>query len=125
MGYYETHGDKICRYVAWHWKNLGTPPSLRDVCKAVGIKSPGTMHRLLVALEVNGRLRKDPYKKTISVVEEVAPELCDHDWRITNLDFLDTGEAVVKCLKCKRKTAVEVDIDWNDLTTCPRYCGNV
>jgi hypothetical protein len=38
---------------------------------------------------------------------------------------MDTGEAVVKCLKCGRKTATEISIDWDNPETCPRYMGEM
>lgn len=122
---YDKYGDKVCRYIAWHWKNLGCGPSIRDIGKVIGIESAGSVHRLLVQLAIAGRIKRDPYKRIITIVDEANPEICDHDWRILNPDFLEASETLLKCLKCKRKTAVELSIDWGNPETCPRFMGEV
>ena len=76
-------------------------------------------------MEVEGRIRRDGYKRTVITVQDVDPEFCQHDWRITNKDCIALGEALVECLHCHRSTAVEFHPDWNDLETCPRYTGQV
>ena len=117
-------GDVVCRYIAWHWRELGYPPSLRAIGKATNISSPSTVQKILIALEREGRLIRDPYKKTVRVANGVNPATCDHDWRITNSDFTATGEAMIECLYCHRRTAVQFQPDWaRDLESCPRFMG--
>lgn len=41
----------------------GFPPSVREICEALGLKSPGSMHKNLQALEADGFLEKPPGKK--------------------------------------------------------------
>jgi len=123
--YIKLRGDAVCRYIAWHWRELGYPPSMRDIGRAVHIASPSTVQKVLIALEREGRLIRDPYKKTVRVANGYSPALCEHDWRITNRDFVDIGEAVVECLYCHRRTAVETSVDWDNPETCPRFMGEV
>ena len=40
----------------------GYPPTVREICAAIGIKSTSTVHKDIVALEKNGYLKKDPAK---------------------------------------------------------------
>jgi SOS-response transcriptional repressor LexA len=122
---YDKFGDKACRYIAWHWKHLGCSPSIRDIGKAVGLESAGSVHRLLVKLAIAGRIQRDPYKRIITIVDEANPALCEHDWRILNEDFQNAPETLLKCLKCQRRTAVEMHIDWDNPETCPRFMGEV
>ncbi len=42
--------------------NRGFPPSVRDICKAVGLKSTSSVHSHLETLEKNGYIRRDPTK---------------------------------------------------------------
>lgn len=40
----------------------GYPPSVREICSAVGLSSPSTVHAHLNALEEKGYIRRDPQK---------------------------------------------------------------
>lgn len=40
--------------------NRGFPPSVREICKAVGLKSTSSVHAHLETLEKNGYIRRDP-----------------------------------------------------------------
>ena len=52
----------IIRFVAEHTRDRGYPPSVREICKAVGLVSPASVQRHLVILEQQGFLRRDPTK---------------------------------------------------------------
>lgn len=59
--------DFICTYSAEH----GYPPSVREIGREVGLKSPSTVHMHLNSLEELGLIRRDPKKpRTIEVVRE-------------------------------------------------------
>ena len=118
-------GDAVCRYVAWHWRELEYPPSLRDIGVAVGIRSSASVHKVVIELEQEGRLVRDPYKRFIRVVNGSDQKTCEHDWRITNKDFVGAESVLVECTHCHRRTAAELKVDWSDLATCPKYMGEV
>lgn len=48
----------------------GYPPSVREICEAVGLNSPSTVHSHLNALVEAGAIRKDPSKPRALVVTE-------------------------------------------------------
>ena len=52
----------IIHFVAEHTRERGYPPSVREICKAVGLVSPASVQRHLVILEQQGFLRRDPSK---------------------------------------------------------------
>lgn len=51
-------------------ENKGYPPSVREICKAVGFKSTSTVHSYLSKLEEEGYIVKDPSKpRALKVVK--------------------------------------------------------
>lgn len=52
----------IIRFVAEYTRERGYPPSVREICTAVGLISPASVQRHLVILEKQGFLRRDPTK---------------------------------------------------------------
>ncbi len=52
----------IIHFVAEYTRERGYPPSVREICKAVGLISPASVQRHLVILEQQGFLRRDPSK---------------------------------------------------------------
>lgn len=54
----------------------GYPPAVREICAAVGLKSPATVHAHLNNLEANGYIRRDPTKNR-------AIEIIDDDFNLT------------------------------------------
>ncbi len=49
----------------------GYPPSVREMCQAVGLRSTSSVHSHLETLEENGYIRRDPAKpRTIEIVDE-------------------------------------------------------
>ena len=47
----------------------GYPPSVREICEGVGLKSPSTVHSHLSSLEDKGYIRRDPAKgRAIEIV---------------------------------------------------------
>ena len=52
----------ILDYIKNEILNKGYPPSVRDICQAVGLKSTSSVHAHLETLEKNGYIRRDPTK---------------------------------------------------------------
>ncbi len=52
----------ILNYIKQSLMDRGYPPAVREICTAVGLKSPSTVHAHLSSLEKKGYIRKDPTK---------------------------------------------------------------
>lgn len=60
-------------------REKGYPPSVRELCIAVGLSSTSTVHSHLNTLEKKGFIRRDPSKpRTIEVLDEQVNWLEDH-----------------------------------------------
>lgn len=62
---------KILEYMKSEIKTKGYPPTVREICTAVGIKSTSTAHKDIESLVRQGFLKKDPSKpRALMVVEK-------------------------------------------------------
>ncbi|MGI6451925.1 MAG: transcriptional repressor LexA [Syntrophomonadaceae bacterium] len=52
--------NEILQFIKDKIRNYGYPPSIREIGKAVGLKSSSTVHSYIVQLEEKGFLRRDP-----------------------------------------------------------------
>ena len=52
----------ILEFIRSEIEQKGYPPSVREICSAVGLKSTSSVHAHLTQLEKKGRLRRDPTK---------------------------------------------------------------
>ena len=70
-GKISTKQKEILEYIKDQIINRGFPPSVRDICEAVHLKSTSSVHSHLEALEKNGYIRRDPAKpRTIEIVDD-------------------------------------------------------
>ncbi|ATD55077.1 transcriptional repressor LexA [Clostridium chauvoei] len=53
---------EIYEFLKLYIENKGYPPSVREICAAVSLKSTSTVHSYLKKLENNGLIRRDPTK---------------------------------------------------------------
>lgn len=61
---------EILLYIKSEIQRQGYPPSVRDICKGVGLKSTSTVHGYLEKIEAKGYIRKDPTKpRAIEILE--------------------------------------------------------
>lgn len=62
----EKRGDRqraaILRAIAAHVAEFGWPPTVRELCDAVGLGSTSTVHAHLSRLVLEGRIVRDPTK---------------------------------------------------------------
>ena len=58
----------------------GYPPTVREICEKVGLKSTSTVHSHLSALERNGYIRRDPTKAR-------AIEICDDSFQMVRTEM--------------------------------------
>ncbi len=62
---------EILEYMKQEIINKGYPPTVRDICKAVHLKSTSSVHSHLETLEKNGYIRRDPTKpRAIEIIDE-------------------------------------------------------
>ena len=57
-----TSQDRILAYLKSELKTKGYPPTVREICDAVGLRSTATVHDHLQRLEKRGLIRRDPTK---------------------------------------------------------------
>ncbi len=63
--------SQILEYIKSEILNKGYPPSVRDICQAVNLKSTSSVHSHLETLEKNGYIRRDPTKpRTIEILDD-------------------------------------------------------
>lgn len=53
---------EILEFIKEHIMDKGYPPSVREMCEAVNLKSTSSVHSHLETLEKNGYIRRDPSK---------------------------------------------------------------
>ena len=63
--------SQILEYIKSEILNKGYPPSVRDICQAVNLKSTSSVHSHLETLDKNGYIRRDPTKpRTIEIIDD-------------------------------------------------------
>ncbi|MEF2879572.1 MAG: transcriptional repressor LexA [Blautia sp.] len=63
--------SEILEYIKNEILNRGFPPSVREICEAVELKSTSSVHSHLETLEKNGYIRRDPTKpRAIEIVDD-------------------------------------------------------
>lgn len=66
-----TRQKQILEYIRTCVHQFGYPPSVREICKEVGLSSTSTVHGYLHRLEDLGFIRRDPAKnRTIELLDE-------------------------------------------------------
>lgn len=63
--------EEILNYIKDSILQKGYPPSVREICEAVKLKSTSSVHSHLETLEKNGYIRRDPTKpRTIEILDD-------------------------------------------------------
>ncbi len=63
--------QEILDYIKEQILERGFPPSVRDICEAVHLKSTSSVHAHLESLEKNGYIRRDPTKpRAIEILDD-------------------------------------------------------
>ena len=73
--------QEILDYIKEQTLQRGFPPSVRDICKAVNLKSTSSVHSHLSTLERNGYIRRDPTKPR-------AIEFCDDGFNMVRSEIV-------------------------------------
>lgn len=62
--------SEILKFMKSEVREKGYPPSVREICQAVGLKSTSTVHGHLAQLEKKGYIRRDPSKpRAIEIID--------------------------------------------------------
>lgn len=83
----------VLDYIIWTKAQLGYPPSIREICDAVNLKSTSSVQHYLDTLEEKGYVRRDPSKPRALEVLKGAGEpgsinLSDQDEKEDNSDII-------------------------------------
>lgn len=63
--------QEILEYIKSQLLTKGYPPSVREICEAVHLKSTSSVHSHLETLEKNGYIRRDPTKpRAIEIIDD-------------------------------------------------------
>ncbi|MCL2051892.1 MAG: transcriptional repressor LexA [Lachnospiraceae bacterium] len=73
--------QEILDYIKEQILKRGFPPSVRDICEAVKLKSTSSVHSHLETLEKNGYIRRDPTKPR-------AIEICDDSFHMIRTEMV-------------------------------------
>lgn len=72
--------NEILEYIKTEILKRGYPPSVREICEAVNLKSTSSVHSHLETLEKNGYIRRDPTKPR-------AIEICDDSFQMVRTEM--------------------------------------
>ena len=71
QGIISSKQQEILDFIKDQILSKGYPPSVRDICQAVHLKSTSSVHAHLETLEKNGYIRRDPTKpRTIEITDD-------------------------------------------------------
>ncbi len=63
--------EEILTYIKQEILDHGYPPSVREICEAVHLKSTSSVHAHLETMEKNGYIRRDPTKpRAIEIIDD-------------------------------------------------------
>ena len=74
--------SEILEYIKKETLSKGYPPTVRDICTAVNLKSTSSVHAHLETLEKNGYIRRDPTKPR-------AIEIIDDNFNLTRREMIN------------------------------------
>lgn len=83
--------QKILDFMKKELGKKGYPPTVREICAALGIKSTSTVHKDIERIEQKGWLKKDPAKPRALMLTEREAETRDADGNVSTerIDVLD------------------------------------
>ena len=77
----------VLEYIKQVLQTKGYPPTVREICEAVGLKSPATVHAHLRTLEEKGYIRRDPSKqRALEIVGENLSPFNNFDDSVSSLN---------------------------------------
>lgn len=89
----EQKQKRILQFIWDHVNNQGYPPTVREICNAVNLSSPSTVHGHLAKLESKGYLVKDPSKPRAMEITDAGINYLDINLRENEMPLLGTVTA--------------------------------
>lgn len=89
----EQKQKNILKFIWQHVNDQGYPPTVREICNAVDLSSPSTVHGHLAKLEAKGYLIKDPSKPRAMEITESGIGYLDINLRKNEMPLLGTVTA--------------------------------
>ena len=88
--------QEILDYIRDCLLNKGYPPSVREICDAVKLKSTSSVHSHLETLEKNGYIKRDPSKpRTIEILDDNASMIRQEMVNIPVVGRVAAGEPIL------------------------------
>lgn len=115
MGYYkgistEEKEQYVFEFIKQKVKVSGYPPTVREICKALGFKSTSTAHTYLRKLEDKGKITIEHEKPRTISIKLKDKQIAAHD------------ELVVE--KNKQSIPIKFNLDNKSLTTLHKFCNS-
>ena len=85
---------KVLEYITQHTRERGYPPTTRDVCAALGIKSTSTVHKAMESLREAGYIRQESGRHRYGIGTE-QPELREDVAEIPIVGRVAAGEPIL------------------------------
>ena len=85
---------RILEYISQHTKERGYPPTTRDVCAALGIKSTSTVHKAMEILREAGYIKQESGRHRYGIESE-QPELHEEVAEVPIVGRVAAGEPIL------------------------------
>lgn len=87
---------EILEYMKDEILGKGYPPSVREICNAVNLKSTSSVHSHLETLEKNGYIRRDPTKpRAIEIIDDSFQSLRNDTMSIPIIGTVAAGQPIL------------------------------
>lgn len=107
--------QQILEYVKSEVREKGYPPSVREICEAVGLKSTSTVHGHLARLEKKGLIRRDPTKpRAIEILSDQSDYPSREIVRVPIVGNITAGSPILAVENIEDTFPIPVDYIHND-----------
>lgn len=107
--------QQILEYVKSEVREKGYPPSVREICEAVGLKSTSTVHGHLARLEKKGLIRRDPTKpRAIEILSDQPDYPAREVVRVPIVGNITAGSPILAVENIEDTFPIPVDYIHND-----------
>lgn len=111
---------RILEFIRSEIEERGYPPSVREICASVGLKSTSTVHSHLIALEKQGLLRRDPTKPRAI---EVLDNSVSHGRTIPLVGKVTAGQPILAIENIEDYLTLPAGMQGNEGLFCLRVQG--